>query len=269
MPLPVSAPEHHHPALRRQLAWDALMVALTVVDVGLVLVAEVTGRWRATLEAVDLALVALFALDLGRRARRAEDLRAFAWAHGWEVLSLVPLALGPLALMRTLRLVRIAELVRLGILLVPSHRLRRPHLFLHHVVARGRLVHLTVVASAMVLLVSQGVWLLERGGNPALGRYGDALWWAIVTATTVGYGDIIPVTWQGRALAVMLMLTGVGLIGVVASSLSAALVALDVEHAAGGDLVGELERLARLHAQGELSDEEFTAAKRRLLRIAP
>lgn len=50
--------------------------------------------------------------------------------------------------------------------------------------------------------------------------YGDALWWAIVTFTTVGYGDLYPVTGSGRTAAVLLMLGGVALIGLLAGSLA-------------------------------------------------
>ncbi len=51
-------------------------------------------------------------------------------------------------------------------------------------------------------------------------NYGDALWWAIVTVTTVGYGDKYPVTAGGRGVAVVLMLVGIGLIGVLTATVA-------------------------------------------------
>ncbi len=51
--------------------------------------------------------------------------------------------------------------------------------------------------------------------EPEFTTYGDAFWWAIVTMTTVGYGDLAPVTPFGRVVASLLMLTGIGLIGVI------------------------------------------------------
>ncbi len=50
--------------------------------------------------------------------------------------------------------------------------------------------------------------------------YGDGIWWAFVTATTVGYGDISPTTFYGRLIAMALMLVGIGLIGTVTSTLT-------------------------------------------------
>ena len=57
-------------------------------------------------------------------------------------------------------------------------------------------------------------------GPPVFENYGDSLWWAVVTVTTVGYGDIVPETTQGRVVATMLMFTGIALLGTVAASLA-------------------------------------------------
>ena len=65
----------------------------------------------------------------------------------------------------------------------------------------------------------------ERGApNAEIVNIGDAVWWAFETVTTVGYGDFVPVTWNGRALAVLVMLVGISVLGIVTASLSAALV---------------------------------------------
>ena len=70
----------------------------------------------------------------------------------------------------------------------------------------------------------------------------DALWWAVVTATTVGYGDHSPVSVEGRAVAVVLMLVGIGLLGVITANIAAFFVEAD-ENEHNQEL---LERLARI-----------------------
>lgn len=52
----------------------------------------------------------------------------------------------------------------------------------------------------------------------------DSIWWSFETISTVGYGDFIPVTWMGRSIAVLVMIVGVSLLGVVSASLAATLV---------------------------------------------
>jgi voltage-gated potassium channel len=60
----------------------------------------------------------------------------------------------------------------------------------------------------------------EHPVNPEFATVGDALWWGIVTITTVGYGDIVPKTTTGRWAAVVIMVTGIAVLGVLAGSLA-------------------------------------------------
>ncbi|MFN8017064.1 MAG: potassium channel family protein [Acidimicrobiales bacterium] len=60
----------------------------------------------------------------------------------------------------------------------------------------------------------------RRARADRFNTYGHAVWWAIVTLTTVGYGDITPITHAGRIVAVMIMVSGVGVLGVLAGSLA-------------------------------------------------
>lgn len=60
----------------------------------------------------------------------------------------------------------------------------------------------------------------EHPINPEFATFGDSLWWSVVTLTTVGYGDIVPETLSGRMAAVMIMFTGVAVLGLLAGSLA-------------------------------------------------
>jgi len=74
-----------------------------------------------------------------------------------------------------------------------------------------------------VVLGAVGFYALESDENQAIRHFGDALWWAITTVTTVGYGDIVPITPEGRLIAVVLMLTGIGVIGLFTASVASLL----------------------------------------------
>jgi voltage-gated potassium channel len=79
------------------------------------------------------------------------------------------------------------------------------------------------IFSIIVIAEVVGIWILKaeaQSANANITTSGDAVWWTLVTMTTVGYGDRFPVTMVGRTLAVFVMLSGVALIGVLASFLS-------------------------------------------------
>ena len=111
-------------------------------------------------------------------------------------------------LFRLLRLLRFAALATLGF-----RTLRR-------LLGRHRFHYVAAVAIAIIVMGAVAVFLLERETNPSMDSVGDALWWAVVTATTVGYGDLSPVTLEGRIIAGFLMVTGIGVIGAFTASVA-------------------------------------------------
>ena len=86
---------------------------------------------------------------------------------------------------------------------------------------------LIVVSGGLVIISATIVTSLERSSNPELGSFPDALWWAIVTITTVGYGNQEPVTFLEGLSRLYLMITGVGFFGAIAANLAAFFVRKD------------------------------------------
>ena len=84
----------------------------------------------------------------------------------------------------------------------------------------ARLGRVAGVAIGVLVTASLVAYYAEHPTNPEFATIGDALWWGIVTLTTVGYGDIVPKTATGRWAAVMIMLTGVAVLGVLAGSMA-------------------------------------------------
>ena len=83
-----------------------------------------------------------------------------------------------------------------------------------------RLGRVVAVAGGVVIIGSLVAYYAEHPTNPEFATIGDALWWGIVTLTTVGYGDIVPKTPSGRWAAVMIMVTGISVLGVLSGSLA-------------------------------------------------
>ena len=82
----------------------------------------------------------------------------------------------------------------------------------------------TAFAAVVVLTGGSALWLVEREQpDSTVHSYGDALWWALTTLTTTGYGDHIPMTTIGRVIGAGVMVTGVAVIGAVAAVIALAL----------------------------------------------
>ncbi len=92
---------------------------------------------------------------------------------------------------------------------------------------RGRIA-IYVIGSSMLLVFLSALAVLEAerpAPHSKITNFGDAIWWACETVTTVGFGDFVPVTIEGRVVAVGLMVCGLALVGVIAATLASWLIA--------------------------------------------
>ena len=176
-----------------------------------------------------------FAADPGWRTvrRRWLDVAVIVLAPPF----LVPEYLESARTAPAVRLIRLVRLARLGVLFsIGLRQFRR--LAGHH-----RFHFVGAVGLGVVLLGALGVYLVEGDVNPAVSSFGNALWWAVVTATTVGYGDVSPLSTEGRLIAVGLMLTGIGVIGTFTATVASFF--LEPEAAQSQDVSARLDAIER------------------------
>lgn len=150
--------------------------------------------------ALDFAIWALFGLDLVVRVVLAQDRLRYLRTH------LVDVVVVALPVLRPLRAVRLVLYLRI------LHRRVSGSL-------RGRVVYFIAGSAVLLVYVAALAVLDAERGHPGanIETFGQALWWAVSTVSTVGYGDYRPVTTEGRIVAVGLMIGGVALIGAVAA----------------------------------------------------
>jgi voltage-gated potassium channel len=171
---------------------------------------------RETLDAVDLGIWAAFLAEYLARLFVAPNRFSFIWHNPFDLLLVVIPVLRPLRLLRSVRLIRAARLTRIGAGAGRAVRESRIRL-----ASRAALL---AAGSAGILILAAAVMELdaERAAPKAnITTFSDALWWAVSTVATVGYGDRYPVTASGRAIGIALMITGVAVFGVVAASAAA------------------------------------------------
>lgn len=177
----------------------AFLVAFAwpVLDPGL------SPRLHTACTLVDRVTWALFAVDILVRLAITDQRRRYAVHHLLDLLVVALPVLRPLRLLRLLVLLRVLN--------------QRAATSL-----RGRVaLYVSSAALLIVFCASLAVLDAERGRPEAtITTFGDALWWAATTVTTVGYGDRYPVTGTGRLVAVGLMLSGIALLGVVTATIA-------------------------------------------------
>ena len=115
-----------------------------------------------------------------------------------------------------------------------------------------------------MVVCSIGYYLAENGVSQWVNSPLDALWWEIVTLSTVGYGDVYPVTPEGKIFASTLMILGIGLFGAITATMASYLVATQAEEPEGP--LDHLRDLVRLRDAGVLTADEFEAKSIELVR---
>ena len=162
---------------------------------------DLSAPVREVCHAVAWGTWALFAVDYVARLVLSRQRLRFVRSN------LLDLAVVALPLLRPLRLLRLVTLLSV------LNRYAGGSL-------RGRVAVYVAGATSLVLFVASLAVLEAERGKPGatINTFGDALWWALTTMTTVGYGDRYPVTGQGRFVAAGLMLAGIALLGVVTAS---------------------------------------------------
>jgi voltage-gated potassium channel len=146
--------------------------------------------------------------------------------HPFDLVLVIIPVLRPLRLLRSVRLIRAARLARIGAAAGRTVKESR--------VPLANRAALLAAGSAAILVTAAAVMVLdaERAAPKAnITGFGDALWWAMATVTTDGYGDLYPVTAAGRAIGAVLMIAGVGIFGVVAASAAAWFISAEEQRA--------------------------------------
>ena len=135
--------------------------------------------------------------------------------------------------------------------------LARGAIGLRRVMGPYRGAYVLVIGLGAVLVSAALVAIFEQDADGSIQGFGDALWWAATTVTTVGYGDKFPVTSEGRAVAVFLMIIGIALFGMLTAGIAAYFVESDTENGVSNrELLMKVESLeAQLAAQHQLLQE--------------
>lgn len=229
--------------------YEFFMLGLCFLAIGSLAVdvtVNLTSDGRQILRWADNALCGIFFLDFLISLARAPDRWRYLRTWGWiDFASSIPafdlLRVGRGA--RVIRILRVLRGVRATKLLATFVLDRR---------AQGTAVAAALVSLLLLFFSAVSVLHFEDVEGANIKGAEDALWWAFVTITTVGYGDRFPVSTEGRMIGAMLMLAGVGLFGTLSGFVAAWFLAPDAEK--------QESELARLTAEVAALREEVVRA---------
>jgi voltage-gated potassium channel len=228
--------------VRRILDLPILVAALAVVPVIYIEQRSSSPSLVSIARAANWAIWSLFLLEyvavLGF-ARNRWQFAKKAWLDAIVIVVSFPLLSELLATTRLLRLARLARVLRLLRLGRLAAVLSRAGIVTRRVFKRRGLGYVAMLTLLLALGLGVAFALVEERSLI------DGIWWSVVTLTTVGYGDVFPVTQAGRLVAAVLMILGIGFVAFITATVAATFVDSDDD----SQLAGELRRInGRLQA---------------------
>lgn len=283
------ADEHEKYDTMEQPWWahDELILILTMLNIGIIIYDLETGLEFGTIEwwvlaTLDALLVGLFAADLIEDYSRCNDKEWWWRTHGWEFLGLMPLAITALPMLQSVAVLRLLRLIRAfsGILRLIGATQRAKE-----VTIQKQVQHLFLIVFILIVSAAFFVFIFESEyhsvncevDNPPsacdniITSFQDSIWWAVVTTTTVGYGDMTPMTWPARIIAMCLMMIGIGLVGSLAATLSQLFYSTrdtgdEFELEFEANVLEQLERFSTWREKDVIDEETWDLVKNLLVR---
>ena len=198
-----------------------VLVAVSVILIIIDYVYDLSTEQKYFVYIFDIAIVSVLIADFYRRLRASGQAYGyFILKHWYEIPAMLPVVV--FALLETHTVIGAAMR---GTGLIPIFRILRLFHRTTTIFKESKVAYLIAFSSGSIIIGAFAEFIVESPHpDSKITNFGDALWWAIVTVTTVGYGDIYPVTVEGKIIAAFLMVVGIGVLGIFISTFGAALI---------------------------------------------
>jgi voltage-gated potassium channel len=210
------------------------MIVISLISFSIETIPNLSGTTKNFLSYIEGVTVSIFTVEYLLRLFVAE--RKFRFVFSFygiiDLCAILPFYLSLGIDLRSIRILRLLRLFRILKMLRYSKAIRRFKLAFESI--KEEMVLFFITTLFLIYLASVGIYYCESNAQPdAFKSIFHCLWWSIVTLTTVGYGDVYPVTVPGKIFAAFVMMIGIGVVAVPSGLLASALgkTIRDEEHA--------------------------------------
>ena len=200
------------------------LIVISLITFSIETLPNLSPSFRWWLYAIEVVTVAIFTIEYILRLTLADRKREFAFSFFGiiDLLSILPFYISTGVDLRSIRAFRLLRLFRAFKLVRYSKAIQRFHRAL--LIAREELILYFIVTVMLVYLAAVGIYYCETDAQPEkFTSVFHSLWWAVATLTTVGYGDVYPITAGGKIFTFLMLLVGLGIVSVPAGIVSSAL----------------------------------------------
>jgi voltage-gated potassium channel len=203
------------------------LIMLSVITFSIETLPDLKPQTRVILNSIEICCVVIFTLEYFARIYVAEKKFKFIFSFFGliDFFAILPFYLSFGVDLRSLRILRLFRIVRLLKLVRYNKAIR--HFTQAMLMAKEQIILFMAITIVLIYFAAVGIYYFENEAQPEhFSSIFDSLWWSIVTLTTVGYGDVYPITAGGRVFTFFMLLIGLAIVaiptGIISSSLTKA-----------------------------------------------
>jgi voltage-gated potassium channel len=196
--------------------WESFILILSIyvlVELGYEVIYPLSDETATVINTIDFFICMIFMGDFFYFFNKSKDKKTYFKKYWIDLVASIPF-MSFLRFFRVARVIRLVRLLRGVKAIIPLVRK------LGTSKTQNILIAYISITILVMLYCSLAFFSFEKGLNANVNEFFDAFWWAFITVTTIGYGDIYPVTTEGRIIGMVLSLLGVGLFSVITAELA-------------------------------------------------